>query len=96
MLWLARHIDGPPRTYIAYQYLEVDCVSLLVDLPESPVAALIVAQISVVELAHVGSSTFVVQRDRFIQPGRAHGHVHTVHGCCVAGRCNGWQARKGA
>lgn len=58
--------------------------SLTVDLPESPVAALVVTQSSVVELACVVSSTFVVQRDRFIQPRRANGHVHTVHDCCVA------------
>jgi hypothetical protein len=29
-----------------------------------------------------------VQRDRFIQPRRAHGHIHTVHGCCFARRCD--------
>jgi hypothetical protein len=61
---------------------------LLVDLPESPVTSLIVAQSSIVELACVDSSTFIVQRNWFIQPRRANGHVHTVHGCCVAGRCN--------
>ena len=58
---------------------------LLFDIPESPVAALIVTESSVVELACVFSSAYIVQRDRFVQPRRANGHNHTVHGCWLLG-----------
>jgi hypothetical protein len=55
---------------------------LLFDIPESPVAGLVVAQSSIVEFACVVSSTFIVQCNRFVQPRRADRHDHTVHGCC--------------
>jgi hypothetical protein len=63
---LVAHNANPLRTYIANQFIEADCVFLLFDIPKSPVATLVVAQGSVIQLAYVVSTTFIVQRDRFV------------------------------
>lgn len=61
------------------------------DLPESPVAALPIAQRCVVQRARVNSTSLIVQRYRLVQPGRAHmHHIHTVHDRCGGGP--GWDS----
>lgn len=55
----------------------------MVNLPEPPVATLIVTQRSIVELACVDSTALVMERYWLVQPGRPHVHIHAAHCCGV-------------